>query len=168
MKYLVMYSWIMPVCVCAVHEMQHALHDWNVQHFLSQPADIFSVLRYLKMSRHLPRHMWKLSCNICTICQKSNSWNIYDIWKTELDLNRFQVSEVNFEVTCENHQTNSTHKMYFEQFWWPLYVISKLTLLTLTWTCPVFRWFKFTLKPPYRIAIGKLQLAIWDTSFWTF
>ena len=32
----------------------------------------------------------------------------------------------------------------------------------------VFRWFKFTLKPPYRIAIGKLQLAIWDTSFWTF
>ena len=32
----------------------------------------------------------------------------------------------------------------------------------------VFRWFKFTLKPPYSIAWGKLQLAIWDTSFWTF
>ena len=32
----------------------------------------------------------------------------------------------------------------------------------------VFRWFKFTLKPPYSIAIGKLRLAIWDTSFWTF
>ena len=31
-----------------------------------------------------------------------------------------------------------------------------------------FRWFKFTLKPPYSIAHGKLQLAIWDTSFWTF
>ena len=32
----------------------------------------------------------------------------------------------------------------------------------------VFRWFKFTLKPPYRTMRGKLQLAIWDTSFWTF
>ena len=31
-----------------------------------------------------------------------------------------------------------------------------------------FRWFKFTLKPPYSITHGKLQLAIWDTSFWTF
>ena len=32
----------------------------------------------------------------------------------------------------------------------------------------VIRWFKFTLKPPNSIAIGKLRLAIWDTSFWTF
>ena len=31
-----------------------------------------------------------------------------------------------------------------------------------------FRWFKFTLKPPYRITHDKLRLAIWDTSFWTF
>ena len=32
----------------------------------------------------------------------------------------------------------------------------------------VFRWFKFTLKPPYSITHDKLRLAIWDTSFWTF
>ena len=32
----------------------------------------------------------------------------------------------------------------------------------------VFRWFKFTLKPPNRITCDKLRLAIWDTSFWTF
>ena len=32
----------------------------------------------------------------------------------------------------------------------------------------LIRWFKFTLKPPYSIARGKLQLVIWDTSFWTF
>ena len=32
----------------------------------------------------------------------------------------------------------------------------------------VFRWFKFTLKPPYSIAHDKLRLAIWDTSFLTF
>ena len=33
---------------------------------------------------------------------------------------------------------------------------------------PLFRWFKFTLKPSYSIAHDKLRLAIWDTSFWTF
>ena len=32
----------------------------------------------------------------------------------------------------------------------------------------IFRWFKFTLKPPYSITRDKLRLAIWDTSFWTF
>ena len=36
------------------------------------------------------------------------------------------------------------------------------------WNMSLFRWFKFTLKPPYSIARGKLQLAIWDTSFWFF
>ena len=29
----------------------------------------------------------------------------------------------------------------------------------------IFRWFKFTLKPPYRITHDKLRLVIWDTSF---
>ena len=32
----------------------------------------------------------------------------------------------------------------------------------------IFRWFKFTLKPPYRIAISNFFLAIWDTSHWNF
>ena len=31
----------------------------------------------------------------------------------------------------------------------------------------VFRWFKFTLKPPYTITHGNLLSAIWDTSHWT-
>ena len=31
----------------------------------------------------------------------------------------------------------------------------------------VFRWFKFTLKPPYTVASGNLLSAIWDTSHWT-
>ena len=42
------------------------------------------------------------------------------------------------------------------------------------WTTPefqdlysIFRWFKFTLKPPYTIMHGNLLLAIWDTSHWT-
>ena len=32
-------------------------------------------------------------------------------------------------------------------------------------TVAIFRWFRLTLKPPYRIAHDKLQLTIWDTSF---
>ena len=32
----------------------------------------------------------------------------------------------------------------------------------------LFRWSKFTLKPHVGIMTGKLQLANWDTSFWTF
>ena len=28
----------------------------------------------------------------------------------------------------------------------------------------VFRWFKFTLKPPYTVAIGNFFSTIWDTS----
>ena len=32
----------------------------------------------------------------------------------------------------------------------------------------VFRWFKFTLEPPYSIVHDKLRLAIWDTSFLDF
>ena len=32
---------------------------------------------------------------------------------------------------------------------------------------PVFRWFKFTLKPPYTVAHGNFLSAIWGTSHWT-
>ena len=42
----------------------------------------------------------------------------------------------------------------------------KLGLVQLEMT--IFRWFKFTLKRPYSIMCGKLRLAIWETSFWTF
>ena len=34
-------------------------------------------------------------------------------------------------------------------------------------TSTVFRWFKFTLKPPYTIMHGNLSSAIWDTSHLT-
>ena len=32
----------------------------------------------------------------------------------------------------------------------------------------VFRWFKFTLKPPYRTGSERSLSAIWDTSHWNF
>ena len=44
----------------------------------------------------------------------------------------------------------------------------ELNYLDLVKMYSIFRWFKFTLEPPYNIACGKLQLAIWDTFFWTF
>ena len=33
---------------------------------------------------------------------------------------------------------------------------------------PIFRWFKFTLKPPNSMARGNFFLEIWDTSHWNF
>ena len=32
----------------------------------------------------------------------------------------------------------------------------------------VFRWFKFTLKPPNSMGHGNLLSAIWDTFHWNF
>ena len=32
----------------------------------------------------------------------------------------------------------------------------------------IFRWFKFTLKPPYSGASERSLSAIWDTSHWNF
>ena len=32
----------------------------------------------------------------------------------------------------------------------------------------IFRWFKFTLKPPNSMAHGNFFSAIWDTSHWNF
>ena len=32
----------------------------------------------------------------------------------------------------------------------------------------IFRWFKFTLKPPNSVTHGNLLWAIWDTSHWNF
>ena len=46
---------------------------------------------------------------------------------------------------------------------------SEITIAFFSLDSSIFiRWFKLTLKPPYSITCGKLQLAIWDTSFWTF
>ena len=49
-------------------------------------------------------------------------------------------------------------------------LLSKNLFAILAYNCGIvlFRWFKFTLKPPYSIALDNLRLAIWDTSFWTF
>ena len=46
-------------------------------------------------------------------------------------------------------------------------VMHELKLSTKTLTM-VFRWFKFTLKPPYSGAHERSLLAIWDTSHWNF
>ena len=34
--------------------------------------------------------------------------------------------------------------------------------------CLIFRWFKFTLKPPYSGVSERSLSAIWDTSHWNF
>ena len=52
---------------------------------------------------------------------------------------------------------------------WCIWTLTGLSFsLVLSAAFLLFRWFKFTLKPPYRIAIGNFFLAIWDTSHWNF
>ena len=46
-----------------------------------------------------------------------------------------------------------------------MYLIRLLVFAGMTHNRRVFRWFKFTLKPPYSIGHDNLRLAIWDTSF---
>ena len=52
-----------------------------------------------------------------------------------------------------------------------LFLLAKWEEAETNWVHPtrlgIFRWFKFTLKPPYTVAHGNLLLAIWDTSHWT-
>ena len=62
---------------------------------------------------------------------------------------------------CKSNAVNSSfrHFRYWLLSWLPCRLCTNLFL---------FRWFKLTLKPPYSIVRGKLRLAIWDTSFWTF
>ena len=55
---------------------------------------------------------------------------------------------------------------------WHQYVWTSLCQFIFLWTSSivqvlVFRWFKFTLKPPYTVVHGNLLSAIWDTSHWT-
>ena len=53
---------------------------------------------------------------------------------------------------------SSTHFYLIRHFWrfcWNIYFL-------------LFRWFKFTLKPPYSRASERSLSAIWDTSHWNF
>ena len=68
--------------------------------------------------------------------------------------NNFSVKpKLDYEIKCKKFKVNTS-----------LFSISIMTIEGNV----VFKWFKFTLKPPYSIARSKLRLAIWDTSFWTF
>ena len=64
-------------------------------------------------------------------------------------------------MTCYLALIFLNHNIYFNQ-----QITLKIHLPTPP--DPFFRWFKFTLKPPYSIVHDNLRLAIWDTSFWTF
>ena len=72
------------------------------------------------------------------------------------------VGALTFGIFCQIW-TQGTLRHILDLFWSFLkYVNLKMMIPVL-----IFRWFNFTLKPPYSITCGKLQLAIWDTFFWT-
>ena len=43
--------------------------------------------------------------------KKSSSFTIHEVHKNELDIRRFKLNKVNFEVTCESHPNHL--KTYF-------------------------------------------------------
>ena len=72
------------------------------------------------------------------------------------DLSKYKVNI--YEATSPWDCSRCNVKMYFclKPFW--------------VWSCftlRLFRWFKFTLKPPYTVAHGNLLSAIWGTFHWT-
>ena len=86
------------------------------------------------------------------------------IWKHRLQGKRVVINCDNqASVACLNH--GRARDVYMQKC---LRAISMIGALNQFWVKAVFRWFKFTLKPPYSITHGELRLAIWDTSFWTF
>ena len=72
------------------------------------------------------------------------------------------VQEVNCECNTFHKKNNQEHLRQHHFFF---FLKKGGNLPAFHW---VFRWFKFTLKPPYRIAIGNFFSAIWDTSHWNF
>ena len=70
--------------------------------------------------------------------------------------------ERNFDQTIQKMQSIINNWYYCS-----LTIIGKVMIVNALFAS-LFRWFKFTLKPPYSITHSKLRLAIWDTSFWTF
>ena len=97
-----------------------------------------------------------LTCYVC--------WgNASIIW---VDLFYFVV--ISIQCWCDCANLGYCQARFLEIWWFGLpeliyHLVQPLDLLPL-----LFRWFKFTLKPPYRITLDKLWLTIWDTSFWTF
>ena len=55
---------------------------------------------------------------------------------------------------------------YLEEYNYKLLLWMTPLLVSTIWVNMyiLFRWFKFTLKPPYTVAIGNFFSAIWDTS----
>ena len=99
---------------------------------------------------------WPINWHRCvTICNLEYSffffffftWPVSELWPFE----KFAI----FGSTDES----SIYAMKGRQFW--CNVICEFV-------GDLFRWFKFTLKPPYTVAIGNFFSAIWDTSHWHF
>ena len=69
----------------------------------------------------------------------------------------------NMTLFTDVHRTTFTAKNCALSFTMILFV--RFASLNFCWL-KLFRWFKFTLKPPNSITHGNLLLAIWDTSHW--
>ena len=62
-----------------------------------------------------------------------------EVYKNELDIMRFRHNEANFEALFDDDQ--NTWKYFLSN-------LEDLQMRPKNWPLYVFRWFKFTLKPP--------------------
>ena len=78
---------------------------------------------------------------------------------------RFSHIDVNFDVK-NMKVTKVVQKHFLCTFWEFLVTIILHYIKSLLYGVTIFKWFKFTLKPPYRITHENLLSLIWDTSHW--
>ena len=87
----------------------------------------------------------------------------HDVWSL------LQRNWIHFWLTGETPQTLSQLVTEIEDKFFPLQSQGRKFLLDMrNKVVPVFRWFKFTLKPPNSITSDNFLSAIWDTSQWNF
>ena len=114
-----------------------------------------------------------VSVSICLICNGNPHYTSYNATVQCLYAHGSNVHTLYFcrKILCDKHYKNiqGLPLNNFSSCVFPvhqaLYRNKDIFHNKISQDLEVFRWFKFTLKPPYSIAYGKLRLAIWDTSF---
>ena len=97
----------------------------------------------------------------------SGNWTI---WNTpnQTNWNTSNWTIWNIQLNHLETEPSETHQTECLEYIKVNHLETEPSMLTLWVIIAIFRWFKFTLKPPYRIAIGNFFSAIWDTSHWNF
>ena len=126
-------------------------------------------LKYVKKQNfekieNMLRHELRHQANYLSNVNMSNTWSMEEVnkKKKELDIMRFRLYEVKFDLTCEGHQ--NTSKTYFvnvlrcfddHQMWpqnWPHYIGASLYQVLFFQTSFIVKLFKFLMWPVWTLS----------------